>query len=76
MQHLCYRAETAVANELGAYLEKATEEKRMLIKQIILNNAVLLPDYENKTWTVVLHFLSAPRFNHAAQKLADLLHQT
>ncbi len=48
----------------------------MLNDQIILNNAVLLPNYENKTLTVVLHSLSAPRFNHAAQKLAGLLHQT
>lgn len=73
---ICYRAETAVANELGAYLLNAKDEKRMLVKQIIQNNADLLPDYENKTLTVVLHTLSAPRFNQAAAKLADILNQT
>ncbi len=73
---ICYRAETAVANELGAYLYNAKDEKRMLVKQIIQNNADLLPDYENKTLTVVLHSLSAPRFNDATAKLAELLNQT
>lgn len=48
----------------------------MLVKQIVQNNADLLPDYENKTLTVVLHTLSATRFNHAAAKLAELLTQT
>lgn len=74
---ICYRAETAVANELAVYLSKnAKDEKRMLVKQIIQNNADLLPDYENKTLTVVLHTLSAPRFNEAAAQLAELLNQT
>ena len=73
---ICYRAETAVANELAASLYNAKDEKRMLVKQIIQNNADLLPDYVNKTLTVVLHTLSAPRFNQAAAKLAGLLNQT
>ncbi len=73
---ICYRAETAVANELGVHLYNAKDEKRMLVKQIIQNNADLLPDYENKTLTVVLHTLSAPRFNKAAANLAQLLNQT
>lgn len=76
LKMICYRAETAVANELAIYLQGAKEEKRMLVKQIIHNNADLLPDYENKTLTVVLHSLSAPRFNHAAAELANLLNQT
>jgi len=73
---ICYRAETAVANELTAWLYNAKDEKRMLVKQIIQNNADLLPDYKNKTLTVVLHTLSAPRYNQAAAKLAELLNQT
>ena len=48
----------------------------MLVKQIIQNNADLLPDYENKALTVVIHTLSAPGFNNAAAKLAKLLNQT
>jgi hypothetical protein len=73
---ICYRAETSVANELGAYLKNYRDEKRMLVKQIIQNNADILPDYENKTLTIVLHSLSAPRFNRAAAELAQLLNQT
>ncbi len=73
---ICYRTETAVVNELAAWLYNAKDEKRMLVKQIIQNNADLLPDYENKTLTVVLHTLSAPRYNQAAAKLAELLNQT
>lgn len=73
---ICYRAETAVANELAADLYNAKNEKRMLVKQIIQNNADLLPNYENKTLTVLLHNLSAPRFNLAAAKLATTLNQT
>lgn len=76
LKMICYRAETAVANELAENLSNAKEEKRMLVKQIIQNNADLIADYENKTLTVVLHTLSAPRFNHAAAKLAETLNQT
>jgi hypothetical protein len=45
----------------------------MLIKQIIQSSADIVPDISNKTLLVKLHSLSAPRFNVAAQKLADLL---
>ena len=76
LKMICYRAETSVANELAAYLTGGKDEKRMLVKQIMENNADLLPDYENKTLTVVLHSLSAPRFNNAAAKLAELLTHT
>ena len=47
---ICYRAETAVANELGAYLKNYRDEKRMLVKQIIHNNADILPDYEKDVY--------------------------
>lgn len=74
---ICYRAETAVANELSnSLIINVREEKRMLVKQIIQNNANLIPDYKNKTLTVVLHSLSAPRLNLAAEKLTQILNQT
>ena len=73
---LCYRAETAVANEIAPFLNNEKEEKRMLVKQIIQNNADLVPDYEKKTLTVRLHSLSTPRFNMAAYQLAELLTKT
>ena len=43
----------------------------MVIKQIIANNADIIPDYENKTLAVGLHALSAPGFNTAAQQLNE-----
>ena len=73
---ICYRAETVVANLLTEFFIRHKEEKRMLIKQIIRTSADLLPDLENNTLTVVLHSLSAPRFNQAAEKLAALLTET
>jgi hypothetical protein len=73
---ICYRAESVVANLLTGFFVRATDEKRMLVKQIIQTSADLIPDPQNKTLTVVLHSLSAPRFNAAAEKLAQLLTQT
>ncbi len=73
---ICYRAESAMADLASPYLKRSDEEKRMFIKQIIQNNADLLPDYENGTLTVVLHSLSAPRFNNAAQELAKLINDS
>lgn len=73
---ICYRAETAVANEIAPFLNNEKEEKRMLVKQIIQNNADLVPDYDKKTLTIILHSLSAPRFNMAAYQLAELLTKT
>ncbi len=73
---ICYRAESAVASCLAPFIGKAQNEKRMVVKQIIGSNADLIPDYENNTLTVVLHSLSANRFNHAVAELATLLNQT
>ena len=72
---ICYRAETSVANLIAEFSNDRTEN-RMLVKQIIQNNADIHPDQENKTLTISLHSLSAPRFNRAAQKLAELLNQS
>ena len=73
---ICYRAETIVANLISPYLKNTSEEKRMLIKQIITTNADIIPDAENKTLTIMLHSLSTPRFNKAANELAKVLTQT
>ncbi len=73
---ICYRAETTVANLLTEFFIRSKEEKRMLVKQIIQTSADLIPDDENKTLTVILHTLSASRFNAAAEQLAQLLAET
>ena len=73
---ICYRAESAVASLLAPHFNRSDEEKRMLVKQIIQNNADLIPDYKRSTLTVVLHSLSAPRFNHAVGQITQLLNET
>lgn len=74
---ICYRAETAVANLLAEHLPGYWKErKRMLVKQIIQTNANIIVDEQNKTLTVVLHSLSAARFNRATEKLTTLLNET
>lgn len=74
---ICYRAETAVANLLAEDLPGYWKErKRMLVKQIIQTNADLIVNEQNKTLTVVLHALSANRFNQPIEKLTSLLNDT
>ncbi|MEP7239217.1 MAG: putative transposase [Ferruginibacter sp.] len=72
---ICYRAETALANQIHFY-NRADDEKRMLIKQIIQTPVNIIPDYHNKTLTVILHTLSTPRYNEIANTIATLLNET
>ena len=73
---ICYRAESAMASLAQPHLSRATDEKRMFIKQIIHANADLIPDKKNRALTVVLHSLSARRFNNAARRLCQTLTET
>lgn len=73
---IAYRAELAVANWISPFLSRSDDEKRMIIKQIIKNNADLLPDYDNDLLYITLHSLSTPRYNKAAHELAKLLNET
>ena len=73
---IAYRAETAVANLLIPYFSKADNEIRMLVKEIIACDADLIPDYKNKTLTIILHSLSTPRANKAVHELCDILNAT
>lgn len=73
---ICYRAETAMANQLQNYFSRNDDEKRMLVKQIIQTKANITPDYTNKTLTVTLHSLSTQRYNLAVTEITQLLNQT
>jgi hypothetical protein len=73
---ICYRAESAVASLLAPFFAKYDDEKRMFVKQVIQNNADIIPDYENKTLTIKLHTLSTPRYNNAVEELCTILNQT
>lgn len=73
---ICYRAETALAEQLTPFFARAKEEKRMLVKQIFHTAADITPDEKNQTLTINLYSLSTPRANLAAEKLCELLNET
>lgn len=73
---ICYRAETSVANLAVPYLVKADDEKRKFVQQIIDSPVDLKPDLQEKTLTLTIYSLSAPRFNTALIQLIQLLNQT
>jgi hypothetical protein len=73
---IAYRSECAVANVLVPHYARSEEEIRMLVKEIIKNDADLIPDNINKTLTVQLHSLSTPRANNAVHKLCSMLNET
>ena len=73
---ICYRAESAVASWISPFIGKPDDEKRMIVKQIIGANADIIPDYKNCTLTIVLHSLSANRYNVAVNELSKLLNET
>jgi hypothetical protein len=73
---ICYRSESSVASLLAPFFARHTDEKRMFVKQIIQNNADIIPDYESKTLIIKLHSLATPRYNHALKELCEVLNQT
>jgi hypothetical protein len=73
---ICYRAETAVANILNESLSSKTEEKRMLVKQIIQTPADIKPDHQNNILYITIHSMSNQRYNQAVQKLIDVLNES
>jgi len=73
---IAYRAETAVVNLLMSHYKSSHKQGRMLVKEIIQNDADLIPDYGNNTLTVRLDTLSTPRANRAVMELCKILNDT
>jgi hypothetical protein len=73
---ICYRAETAMAQNVLPFLAQGDDEKRVLIRTIMNTSADVTPDPDKKTLIVTLHSLSAPRYNVAVENLAKLLTET
>ncbi len=73
---IAYRAETSMYNILPQFYKGALKEGREFLKNIFTSDADIMPDYNNKTLTVVLHSLATPRDNKAAKKLCDILTET
>jgi len=73
---ICYRAETALAETAAPFLYKEKNEKRMLIKQLFNTPADIIPSEDQKTLTIELASLSAPRYNEAIDQLCTELNQS
>ena len=72
---VAYRAETAMANLLRETLTRP-DEVRCLLRGIYSGEADLIPDYEQSTLTVQLHYLANHSYDKAIQKLCDELNTT
>lgn len=73
---MAYRAETAMANLIRPHYANSDKDGRTLLKEIYTSPADIIPDYENKTLTVVLHSMSNPRRNRAVAELCATLNET
>jgi len=72
---IAYRAESALAGELGEHLQRG-DDKRALMRRILVTPANLRPDYERKILTVELHRLGSPLQDAAVAKLCAELTAT
>lgn len=72
---IAYRAESALAGELGEHLQRG-DDQRALARRLFVTPANLRPDYERKTLTVELHRLGAPLQDAAAASLCAELTAT
>ena len=73
---IAYRAETALYNTLNEFYPCNKKDGRMILKEIFLSVADLIPDYANNKLKVRLHSMSTPRFNTVVQKLCELMNDT
>jgi hypothetical protein len=73
---IAYRAETTLTSMISQYYKNAENEGRQLVQEIMQSDADLNPNYNDNTLTIVLHSLSTPRANKAAEKLCAQLNDT
>jgi len=72
---IAYRAETAMANLLRETLTRP-DEVRSLLRAIYSSEADLIPDHEQGTLTIRLHYLANRSYDVAIQTLCDELNTT
>ena len=72
---IAYRAETAMANLIAPHLRK-TDAARSLIRQILMTDADMTPDYEHKRLQISLHNLANPQHMEFALQMCHLLNAT
>lgn len=76
LKMMAFRAETVMVNLLSEHYTRSMDEGRMLAKEIINNEANIIPDYTNNTLTIKLHSLSTPRANNAVKSICKSLNET
>ena len=72
---IAYRAESALAGELGEDLQRG-DDKRALLRRLFVTPANLRPDYTRKILTVELHRLGSPLQDVALVRLCEELNVT
>jgi chromosome segregation ATPase len=73
---ICYRAETAFANQLAPFYARKDDEIRALIKAVIYQTIDLFPDYDRKLLNITLYPLANQRANRAIASLIDKINDT
>ncbi|MDR2085702.1 MAG: hypothetical protein LBP72_00845 [Dysgonamonadaceae bacterium] len=73
---ICYRAETALANQLAPFYARSDDDIRSLIKALIYQTIDLFPDYERKELRVTLYPLATQRDNRAIAEIIDRINDT
>lgn len=72
---IAYRAESALAGELGEHLARG-DDKRALARKLFVTPANLRPDYERRQLIVEVHRMSSPLHDAAVAKLCAELTAT
>jgi len=72
---IAYRAESALAGELGEHLQRG-DDKRALLRRLFVTPANLRPDYARKILTVELHRMGSPLQDAALARLCEELTAT
>src|SRR5262249_18926839 len=72
---IAYRAESALAGELGEHLQRE-DDVRALLRRVFVTPANLRPDHVRKILVVELHRLGSPSQDAAVAKLCEELTAT
>ena len=72
---IAYRAETTMANILREYVTRK-DDVRSILQTLFKSNADIIPDYQRKTLTVVLHYPTSHQLAEGFKRLAEELNTT
>ncbi|MDR2971443.1 MAG: hypothetical protein LBU83_05890 [Bacteroidales bacterium] len=73
---MCYRAETALANQLAPHYKRAEHEIRALVKSVINTSIDMEVDHEKEQLKITLYSMANQRSNQAVSKICDIVNET